>query len=138
VEQIQQAGGIVVNPKGQIAIITSLTNRKTFPKGSQESGEKPIDTARREIYEETGLQNILMHQELGVITRLGFTAENLVTPSVMKHIHMFYCTTQELKLQPQEPDVKQAEWVNPDLLEALLSWPEEAKFFLEHRAKLIL
>ena len=29
-----------------------------FPKGNIENGEKEIDTAKREIYEETGIQDV--------------------------------------------------------------------------------
>jgi len=137
-KQIQQAGGIVMSQKEQVAIITSKTNRQTFPKGSVEKGETVLEAAQREIYEETGLTNLQLRDELGSIIRPGFTKDNLETPSVMKHIHMFFFVTDETTLKPVETDVLGARWVPLDALEETLSWPEEASFFAQQRAKLHL
>lgn len=38
-----------------------------FPKGHLRDGESPLDAARREVAEETGLADLVLHGELGVI-----------------------------------------------------------------------
>ena len=141
--EVVQAGGIVINAKGQILVIKNNIGRQTFPKGSQELGETLIQTARREIKEETGLKNFEIGKELGVLSRPGYIAyksqgQITTTPQLIKHIHLFLCTTTEMKLKPQADDAVMAKWVNPSDLEAELSWAEEFEFFKKHRAKLNL
>ncbi len=67
------AGGIIFrrNPDKQniieILLIQDAKGRWTIPKGHVEEGENPRDTAKREINEETGLQEMAVHDWLGKI-----------------------------------------------------------------------
>lgn len=66
------AGGVVfrrnLNTKQiEILLIQDAKNRWTIPKGHIEEGETPKDTAKREISEETGLQDIKILNWLGKI-----------------------------------------------------------------------
>ncbi len=67
------AGGIVfrkskTNPQViEILLIQDSRNRWTIPKGHIEEGEKARQTAEREIREETGLQEMKIHDWLGKI-----------------------------------------------------------------------
>lgn len=64
------AGGIVYRRnKGQLEIllIADSKHRWTIPKGHIEEGETPKQTAKREIQEETGLQEMEMLDWLGKI-----------------------------------------------------------------------
>lgn len=135
-KHVQKAGGIVINTDGDILVITNDLGRHTLPKGTPEPGEQLIDTARREIEEESGLTELAIHHELGILVRPGYSDDNKITPSVIKHILFFYCTTKEMKLLPKTPEILNAEWVNPNDIAMVLSWPEEIKFVETHRAKL--
>jgi 8-oxo-dGTP pyrophosphatase MutT (NUDIX family) len=135
-QEQQKAGGIIINDSGKVLVITNNLGRHTFPKGSVEQGENFLETAQREIREETGLTEFIVHEELGILTRPGYSDTNTSEPSVIKNIHFFYCTTSQEQLRPGEPEVTDAKWASPDELAYLLSWPEEVTFFEEQRAKL--
>jgi 8-oxo-dGTP pyrophosphatase MutT (NUDIX family) len=133
----QKAGAIVVNSRGSIAVITNNLGRCTFPKGSIEAGEEPIDTARREVTEETGLKELVVHELLGILERPGYTDKKTDEPSVIKRIYVYFFTTTQPTLQPSGSDVVSAAWIEPEHLPDTLSWPEETEFFNQHRHKLI-
>ncbi len=99
-KHVECAGGIVVSINNKVLVVTNAIGSKTLPKGSLEEGEQPIEAARREILEESGLTHLDIKQELGVIIRPGYTAENAVTPSVIKHIHVFLATTDGYSSRP--------------------------------------
>jgi len=48
-------------------LILDGNRTRGFPKGHLKRGEPPLDAARREIAEETGLDHLVLHGELGVI-----------------------------------------------------------------------
>jgi ADP-ribose pyrophosphatase YjhB (NUDIX family) len=66
------AGGVIFRhaPKGgqlQILLVQDAKNRWTIPKGHVETGESPKETAKREIHEETGLEDIKIMNWLGKV-----------------------------------------------------------------------
>jgi len=130
---VQKAGGIVINPNGEVLLVTNQLGRTTFPKGGLELGETPKQAAKREILEEGGLKKVSIIKELGIIERPGYTERNSKTPSVIKQIRIYLCTTEEFDLKPSVKDIASAEWVTPENVVELLSWEEEKEFFEAHR-----
>src|SRR2546425_12679071 len=65
------AGGVVFRrgPDGQVRFLLIRDSYKNwgFPKGHLESAEPPADAARREVTEETGLQDLVLHGPIKVI-----------------------------------------------------------------------
>ncbi len=65
------AGGVVFRrgPDGQVRFLLIRDAYKNwgFPKGHLEVGEPPADAARREVAEETGLQELVLHGPIKVI-----------------------------------------------------------------------
>lgn len=130
------AGGVILNPDGQVLVVTNQIGKHTFPKGTREGNESPEETARREITEESGLIRVEFIQFLGTLVRPGHTAENGTTPSVIKSIDMFHCLADTVELCPIAPDIVSARWALVDELEELLTWPEEFAFFVQHKEAL--
>src|SRR6059036_4189082 len=65
------AGGVVFRraPEGQVRFLLIRDSYKNwgFPKGHLEPAEPPADAARREVTEETGLQDLVLHGPIKVI-----------------------------------------------------------------------
>lgn len=135
-KHIQQAGGIILNHNGEVVIVTNSNGSRSFPKGACEGDETPVETARREIREETGLAQVTFSAELGTVVRQGYTADNFDAPSVIKHTTIFACHTDEIDLKPEVDDIKAAAWVKPEDVAETLTYKEDAEFYDKYRHKL--
>lgn len=75
------AGGVLVNDEGKIFLTRKIERDEWgLPKGGQEVGEELIDTAKREIQEETGFRNI----ELIADKQIGHNYFEFVNPKTGK------------------------------------------------------
>jgi len=94
-----------------------------IPKGHLEEGESPLDAARREVAEETGLTEFDVIAYLGEIQRQSTEQSGEL---VLKRIHVFlgFSRDPSLELSPTDPDIEAAAWVTPS--EAVVSIPFEA------------
>ena len=63
------AGGIIINEYKEVVIVNQNHDSWSLPKGHVEDNETFLETAKREIYEETGLSNIELIKELGSYER---------------------------------------------------------------------
>ena len=64
------AGGVVFRREAGITrflLIRDSYRNWGFPKGHLESGEPPAEAARREVKEETGLEDLVLHGPIKVI-----------------------------------------------------------------------
>lgn len=107
--QIIAAGGLVINPQGQILWIF----RRGFwdlPKGKLDDGETIQTCAVREVEEETGIKNIRLHELLKFTNHIYF--DNYLNQEVVKRTYWFHMTiSTEQKGIPQETeDIEKIEW----------------------------
>lgn len=54
------AGGVVMNPLHEIAVVSQRGDSWSLPKGHLDPGEDALQAAKREIREETGLTDIVL------------------------------------------------------------------------------
>ncbi len=125
----QSAGGVIVNSRGEIAVVNQDGISWSLPKGHLIGDESPLSAAIREISEETGIQKLTLIRELGSYERL---AENSEGRQEMKTITIFLFTTPELDLKPHDPANPAAQWVKPHSVADVLSNPADKEFFASH------
>ena len=55
-KQTESAGGVVVNLKGEILVVSQHGKSWSLPKGHLDPGEDALSAAQREVYEESGIR----------------------------------------------------------------------------------
>ncbi len=97
------AGGVVFRQKGkdiEILLIQDAKDRWTIPKGHIEEGESAKQTAKREIGEETGLQQMTVFNWLGKINFRYRRTNSLVLMTT--EIFLVRAEGDSDKLQPED------------------------------------
>lgn len=124
------AGGVVIGPGNKIIIVSQNGNSWSLPKGHLEPGENEEEAAIREIFEESGIQDVKIIEKLGEYDRgrIGFdgTGENL---EQMKHITIFLCITNQETLRPIDPENPIAQWLPIQDVADRLTHPKDKDFF---------
>lgn len=114
------AGGLITNLKGEILLLFRR-GKWDLPKGKMEAGEKPEETAVREVTEETGLKNISIVKKLTdtwhsyPISVYG-TQENNKQKDVLKQTAWFQMnfTGEELTIPQIEEDIIDIQWIKQE------------------------
>jgi len=125
-----RAGAFIINDRNQIALANE--HLWGFPRGGVEEGEDPIDTAKRESFEEVGIpvEELKYIEKIGVYERYpgGITAD---TPGAFPmEIHIFlFNTSYEKELVPTDGNVKEARWVELEKVSNLLTDEKDREFF---------
>ncbi len=98
------AGGVIFrrNKQGlvEILLVQDAKDRWTIPKGHVEPNEEPKDTTRREIQEETGLQDMNVLSWLGKVNFRYRRKESLVLMTM--HIYLVEALGDTDKLKPED------------------------------------
>ncbi len=126
----KSAGGVVLNRKGDVLVVSQHGSSWSLPKGHIEKGEDPMEAARREIYEESGVKNLTLVQELGSYQRYRISLQGGDDTRLLKTIFMFLFYTPEKELRPRDPENPEARWVKQEAVADLLTHPKDKEFFL--------
>lgn len=130
--QTVSAGGVVINPNGQVLLISQHGIDWTLPKGHVDKGESLLEAAEREIYEESGVSGLEMIKELGSYQRYRIGKHGEDDKSEFKTINMFLfrvdnCDNQLCPVDPENPG---ASWFNLDEAADKITISQDRKFFL--------
>ncbi|MEM6345959.1 MAG: NUDIX domain-containing protein [Bacteroidota bacterium] len=116
------AGGIVTNEKDEFLMIYNR-KRWTLPKGGVEWGESIEEAALREVKEETGIEEVKMHEKLGE-TYHTFRRRGKWN---LKTTHWYKMSGKaDAELNPQaEEDIEDVKWMSREewLKESKTSYP---------------
>jgi 8-oxo-dGTP pyrophosphatase MutT (NUDIX family) len=132
-KRTESAGGVVVNGRGQILVVSQHGTSWSLPKGHIEAGEDRLQAARREIREEAGITELELIEELGSYERYKLDGAGGEDPSELKTIHMFLFKTEEdSQLRPIDPENPVALWVESKQVAELLTHPKDREFYLRN------
>ena len=130
------SGGVVLNPEGKIVLVWQNNNSWSFPKGAIEPGESLVETARREVLEETGLEDLTLMADLGYYERYQIGSdgrgEDRAYPPTKKHLFLF--KTSMLVARPDGKEVTAAPFVTVDQALTMLTHAKDREFLAAKRA----
>lgn len=129
-KRTQSAGGVVLNGKGEVLIVSQYGRTWSLPKGHIDRGEDALTAARREIGEETGIRELTLLGELGSYGRYKIGLEGADDLSEQKTIHLFLFRTTQTVLKPMDPKHPEARWVKKEAVAGLLTHRKDKEFFL--------
>lgn len=132
----KSAGGVVVNNEGRILVVNQKGTSWSLPKGHIEDGEDEITTARREIYEESGIKILNFLKKLGTYQRFKIGLNGGDDRSESKEITMFLFKTEALKLSPIDLQNPEARWIDKDKVPEMLTHSKDKEFFLKIKNKI--
>lgn len=124
------AGGVVVNLSGEVLVVNQNHNSWSLPKGHIDEGENALQAAKREIYEESGVSELVLVAELGSYERYKIAPNGGEDSSELKRMTFFLFQTRQIKLAPVDPANPEALWVKPEAVAGLLTHPKDKEFFL--------
>lgn len=130
IKYTKSGGGIVINKYGKILVVSQFGTSWSLPKGHLDPGENEFEAAKREIYEESGIKDLVLVRELGSYQRYKLKEDGFEDRSELKTIHMFLFTTSENILKPIDPENPEAKWLEKNEVADLLTHPKDKEFFL--------
>ena len=131
------AGGVVFrrDPEGQVRYLLIRDSYRNwgFPKGHLEPGEPPADAARREVAEETGLADLILHGPIRVIDwYFRFRGK-----TIHKYCHFFLFESRAGDPIPQEEEgITECAWHPQDDALATISY-DNARGVLRRAAEMV-
>ncbi|HEU0003860.1 MAG TPA: NUDIX domain-containing protein [Ktedonobacteraceae bacterium] len=135
------AGAIILREvKGKLKIGLAQHARATkswvLPKGHVEEGESIEQAALREIYEETGLDNVQLIKHLGTISRESPKSNGDVEQKTI-HLFLAYAPANGRPQAPTDTRFVEVSWFSPEEAIELLPYESEQAFFREHLGLLL-
>jgi len=124
------AGGVVLNLHHQVLVVNQQSNSWSLPKGHIDNDEDKVTTAKREIYEESGISQLEFIKKLGTYKRYRIGKNGGEDMNELKTIHMFLFTTSQLDLKPIDSENPEARWVHKKEVATLLTHPKDKDFFI--------
>ena len=124
------AGGVVINKDGLVLVVSQNGNSWSLPKGHIDEGENKIQAVIREIYEESGINELELIKELGSYERYRIGLDGGEDKSELKKIFMFSFKTSQNILKPIDPSNPEARWVKKEIVAELLTHKKDKEFFL--------
>ena len=119
----KSVGAIILNAKNEVLIMFSSKNKYwEFPKGKVERGEKELDTLKREVHEETGIQRFRLNPAFRDYLRYTFRVGNKLIRKIV--VYYLFKTGAQVQVSDEHMEYK---WVSLDRAKELLKHPNQHK-----------
>ncbi len=134
------AGAIILREiEGELKIALAHHQRTekawVLPKGHVEAGETIEEAALREIYEETGLDNVQLIKHLGSFVRKSIKSnDDLIHKTI--HFYLAYALENRQQSAPSDLLFTEVGWFKPTEAIELLPYESDQIFLREHLAYL--
>ena len=96
----------------------------SFPKGHVESGESEIQTAEREVFEETSVKIRITENFRSVVNYCP-------RPGTFKEVVYFVAETDICDILPQEGEISEVKWVDVNKAESILAHANDRRVFVK-------
>lgn len=132
------AGGVVVGPGNKIVVVNQNGNSWSLPKGHIEAHEDEEQAAVREIYEESGIQDVKVIDILGEYERSRIAKDGVgEDENDIRHITIFLCITNQEELNPLDSENPEAIWLPIQEVADKLTHSRDKEFFISITPKLL-
>ncbi|MBA3647927.1 MAG: NUDIX domain-containing protein [Chitinophagales bacterium] len=112
-KKITAAGGVVFNEEDKILMIFRR-GKWDLPKGKLEKGESIRETAKREVQEETAIENLTLQSQIKFLKATQgctYHTYNLKGKRILKSTYWYRMKSKDRKLIPQANEgIEKAEW----------------------------
>lgn len=115
----------------QFLLIKHSAGHWAFPKGHKEDGESEIDTAKRETYEETGLENLQLVVNHHFEEQYFFHQHGKLLHKTVKYFPAF---TKQKDIRIDNDEIVDARWVNFDQAISLATFKQLEKIIRDVQA----
>lgn len=112
-----------VTKKYVLMIKQFAASKFSFPKGHVEAGENEIQTAEREVYEETSVT-------IKISDGFRNTVHYCPRPGTKKEVVYFVARTELCEVKPREGEIVDVRWVDVDAAGNMLAHSNDKKVFL--------
>jgi len=130
-KQTVSAGGFIVNEAGQVLMVQEYGHFWGLPRGHVEKDESLLQTAKREIREEAGIETkqLQYHGFVGSYGRFTFALDGSSTTDEYKQIHIFFFTATRPVIGSSDPSITAVAWQSFTQGRKLLLNKEDIEFF---------
>ncbi len=126
-ESVTSSGGVVLNPDGHVLILRRKQEGTwVLPKGKAEPGETLIQTALREVEEETGLKELKVIRQIGLVRYIFLWRPD--DKNYKKTVHYFLMRINGIEQETVlEPDFSTCAWEVPSEALKMLTFENDRR-----------
>lgn len=123
---VTSAGGVVLNPDNRVLLLKRRTEGTwVLPKGKNEPDEELVNTALREVEEESGLGNLKLERKIGMVRYTFYWRPDMV--NYKKTVHYYLMSTDGKNEMNLEPDFAEYKWAELGEAAKLLTFENDRR-----------